>query len=224
MTPLRLFLSAALILTLAACGNQKGNTTGLTTGLNVLKGAANRVLKGKPQPVNTRALLNRQIIDSYGRPLIFVELPKTGVNSGMELQAINGSVARFGTPDGTALAYDRGILIRSHGLGFDLISADVSDLAAALRHGSSENALRVERHLGGDNKEITRSFVCTVHAEARETIEIFQRLHSVTRMAEVCQNVDTQITNTYWVGPSGQIWKSKVWIGPELGFVVTEVL
>lgn len=212
-------LALLMILTLAACGSQKG-----TLSLAGLKGAATRLTKGTPPPVDFRKLLTRAEIDNLQVPAVFTELEDSGLNSGMLLQARNGQVLRFGAGASSAIAYKNGIVVRTHGLGHDLISADVEGLERALRQGGSSNAVRIHRYLGGDNKEITRSYVCDVRFEGRESIIIFEIGRTLTRVSESCQNVDTSFENLYWVGAGGKIWRSKSWISPEMGALLTDDL
>ena len=227
MTMTRATLLLTLCLGLAACGTGKPNSiTATLTGLkDQIAGAATQVLRGKPKPGNARASLNRALIDQYPKPLIFADLIKTGAGSAMEFQAQNKSVRRYGAADGSALALQNGLLVRTHGLTFDLVSADVNDLDRALRRGGSDNALRVHRYLDGENKEVTRSYVCSVSTLGHERIVIFDVSHATRHMVEDCQNGEITFQNHYWVGTRrGIIWRSQSWIGPDLGIIQIENL
>ena len=222
MSVTRILLFVAC-LGLTACGTGQSNS--LTATLTGFKTQITSLLKGKPKPGNARAGFSRALIDQHPRPLIFADLIKTGAGSGMELQAQNKSVRRYGAGDGSALALQNGILIRTHGLGFDLVSADVNDLDRALRRGGSNNALRVHRYLDSENKEVTRSYVCSVSTLGHERIVIFDVPHATRHMVEDCQNGEITFQNHYWVGTRrGTIWRSQSWIGPDLGIIQIEDL
>ena len=161
--------------------------------------------EGPPDPQNGVALLPddlkrlRAELVGLGRSGTFFETVKTGQHT------------TWRALDGSALVTQNGLLTATFGLGFDLISADVSDTWSRLRDTRSGETTRIHRYLDGENQVVTRAFRCEVS---------FSQRSSQTNLAtEVCRGSDVSFANTYDILRDGKILTSLQWIGPELGFL-----
>lgn len=160
---------------------------------------------GPPETQSAVALLPddlkrlRAELVALGRSGTFFETVKTGEHT------------TWRGLDGSALVTQNGLVTATFGLGFDLISADVSDTWSRLRRTRPGEATRIHRYLDGENQVVTRAFRCEVS---------FSKQGSQTYLAtEACRGSDVSFVNTYDILRDGAILTSLQWIGPELGFL-----
>jgi len=113
--------------------------------------------------------------------------------------------------DGSALVTRGGLVTSTFGLGFDLISADVSDTLSRVRARSSGEALRVHQYLDGENQIKTRAFQCNVALRKSNP--------SSYRMTEDCRGAGVSFVNTYTIGQGGAVTSSLQWLGPDVGYL-----
>ncbi len=123
----------------------------------------------------------------------------------------NGDYISWRAPDGSGLVTLHGLLSATFGLGFDLISADVSDIAARLRDGASGDATRVHRYLDGENQILARAFMCEVTIASAPA--------GRRRVSETCVGADRTFENSYVLDGQGRIVTSSQWVGPEIGHI-----
>lgn len=204
-------LSKSLILTafiglLAACGNDTSRPDiGASTLVNVAKGVVGR----EETPASPTAAQLREAItpefraQSGNKPLIIATSLRVPVSSIMTMFAQNGDVRTYLSPDVISFSLRNGVVIASRGLGFDLMSADVSGVLPRVRAGSGR-AVRVHRYLDGENQEVLRSFVCDFSTVAPRTV------------VEDCKSPDIEFQNRYVLDGAGNIAVSEQWISPKL--------
>lgn len=210
----------ALVL-LGACGSEKPEPSPIVNAVgNIAKATVSRVKarrsgaeKAAPAPV-TRADLEK-----FGLPILRAVIKARGADAFLTMSDIKGNVVTWATTDGTTFTLRDGILIQTRGLGPDLMSARAPSLRALLTDGGSHK--RVYYQLGDDDQTTQRSYDCTVRVVGKETIEIFSRSHSVTRIAEECVRPQGSITNDYWVEGS-TIRKSRQLASAKTGFIEFE--
>jgi hypothetical protein len=176
---------------------------------------------GRPD-FDPRLAVSRTLIEQSTTPLLFVEVPDLGGGGVIRPSGQNGDVATWRTPDQRSFSFRDGVLVGTRGLGFDLMSADVSGTLAAISGASGEYAL-FHTTLDGRNKTVFRSFACTMASPVSETIDIFGSLHSVQRHDETCHAFGLSIQNTYWTG-GGVMWKARQWVTEETGYLTSERL
>jgi hypothetical protein len=125
----------------------------------------------------------------------------------------------WSTTDGTTFTFRNGVLIQTRGLGADLMSSEVPSLAQLMQDGGTYQ--RVYFFLGADDATTRRTYDCAVEVVGPEMIEVFQKQHRTTRIAEVCARQGGTITNEYWV-EGNKVRKSKQLTSGAIGFIETE--
>ena len=118
----------------------------------------------------------------------------------------NRDVVTYLTPDGISVSLRHGVLVATRGLGFDLMTADVSAVIPAIRNRSQE-VIRVHRYLDGEEQVVIRTFICDYSGAGTVT--------------ETCYSDGLRITNTYDLGGRA-IRASRQWVSPEQGYLRVE--
>ncbi|GAB4288346.1 MAG: hypothetical protein Kow0058_08030 [Roseovarius sp.] len=139
------------------------------------------------------------------------------------VQAVLGPVTRadgtvvWQTLDGVSLSFRDGILIASRGLGYDLMSADVSGTRAMLAGTMGTQYYPVHRsYLDGEDRTVFRSFQCRRAGGGPEG--------ALRRVDELCVGTDRRFTNSYWLDPAGTVIRSRQWVGPVTEFMETQLI
>lgn len=170
-----------------------------------------------------RSQLSRAQLDQVEQPLLLAELTGLGTAAVLSPASANGDVTSWLTGDSVSLSFRSDVLVATRGLGQDLISADVSHTLAALRGGAPGYYTRFHSYLDGEYQTQFRSFQCIVTGRTAETITIFDRSHTTTRIDETCHSPGLEVANSFWLG-GGIMWKSKQWVSPAAGYLLTERL
>jgi hypothetical protein len=195
-------LLAGLALALSGCS---------TDGTNRLfPQALQNIIPGRPTPAGPtaaqiRSQLSPDVRAQLGAPVKIATLEEVNLASVIVLRARNGNVETYFTPDGISVSLRDGIVVATRGLGFDLMTADVSDVYRAMRAGQS--AVRIHRYLDGENHVIIRSFICDYAGR--------------TEVIETCHTEGFTITNSYRLA-GGRIIASRQWISPQRGYIRIE--
>jgi hypothetical protein len=217
----RLAAGLAVIALLAACGNEKPepNPVGAMVG-TVAKATISRVQARRDgASAQAPAPVTRADIEKFGMPILRVTIPTRGADALVTITDQKGDVVTWSTTDGTTFTFRSGVLIQTRGLGPDLMSADAPSLAQLMRDGGTHQ--RVYFFLGADDATTRRTYDCAVKVMGAETIEVFQKPHRATRVAEVCSRQGGTITNEYWI-EGGTVRKSKQLTSGAIGFIETE--
>jgi hypothetical protein len=197
-----------LLVTLAACGNDPTRSQGLASVQQTFAGLF-KPAQPQPSAAQIRAAVTPQVRAQLGgATLAIAEMPQTGQAALIYAIGRNGDVITYTTLDNITFAYDRGVLVATRGLGFDLITADVGDVQRALRQGG--RAVRVHRYLDGEDALQIRSFICDFTA--------------TNPVREICQGQDTQFENEYQFDAGGRVIRSRQWVGPERQYLITQQL
>ena len=214
MTPIRCRPLALLgLAVLAACGNAPDATVMAAIG-----GLASRITQPRAAPVDAKALLSPQVLAAADQPVMLAEIPARRAAASLIVAGTNGSHVTWVSGDGISLTLQSGLLTASRGLGYDLMSADVSQ-SLLLLQGNSGTAVRVHRYLDGENQITLRSFVCSASPAGAESVDLITRRVSARIVAENCASSGESFTNRYWIAGSGHIIKSEQWVGPETGMI-----
>lgn len=213
--------AAALLLALAACGNTPTGTDPQQLLGRLIERTADD--DGAAQ-VRTAADLTRADIAAITLPLMRVAIPEIGGVATASLAAVNQGVETWQSPDGSAVLLDGPVLFGTRGIGWDLMTAETAQPRRLLQTGAGGSYTRVLRHYDGENQLIPVAYACVLQQQGAETITVLERRHATRRAVERCTAPDgTGFENVYWVG-GGVLWKSRQWISPRLGMLVTERL
>ncbi|MCK0097153.1 YjbF family lipoprotein [Yoonia sp. F2084L] len=195
------FLCAALAL--AGCGNAS-NEDDLTGQLWERLTSSGGAPAEAPSFDALRAGFTPAVMAQIDGPVLLVSIPTLGTAAALTRTSVNNGVETFLTADGISISLQDGLVVATRGLGFDLMTADVSEVSRALRGGQS-SAVRIHRYLDGENQLVTRSFVC------RYTNPVGQGTQ------EQCTSRLGIIENSYIVDKNGLFSSSRQWISPQIG-------
>ena len=190
----------------------------ILSALLVLAGCASR-----PASVDPRTTLSRAQLEG-GRPLILAIIPSRDSFSSLNLIGTNGDVTTWETPDDVTVSFRDGVVVATRGLGQDMMMADMSATLAALLAPPAGLYRRFQGTLDGQSEIEYLAFQCRVTARTLETITIIEEQHTTTRTTETCVSPGVEVTNIYWRGSDGVMWKSRQWIGDYIGYLETERL
>lgn len=212
-----------------AWAERAGIVAALAGAAVLLAGCGGLLPSGGSGGAGPGASLDRATLEAQGQPVLYATLPALGTSALMRPSGRNGDVVTWRTPDRVSLSLHAGVVTATRGLGHDLMSAETTRARAALSETASGPASgagypRIYGYLDGEHRPQFRSFFCRVSGRDREVIEILGARHAVTRITESCSDPDLEFTNTHWRGPDGLAWKSRQWVGPDLGYLHTERL
>ncbi|MDO6586169.1 YjbF family lipoprotein [Salipiger sp. 1_MG-2023] len=203
-------------LALAACSSD-GATKKTFTELSAL------IRVSKAPAVDLRAQLTPEIAAQTDAPLFLLTLPQRDAAQALFAQEqTSGANTSWRSGSGEGIVLQGGVLQATRGLGGDLITADVTDVRAALA-GRINQGERVHRHLDGEDKLIAEAYVCDYTRSADSTQAYFKTLPA-TRINESCTGLVQEFDNTYWVDGSGRVLRAIEWAGPAIGYIEREQL
>ncbi len=184
----------------------------LVCGLLVVAGCSEARLEGQiPLDGSSGEVRRAFAVSEYPPQRIRGELIASGQSGPFYRNARNGDHVTWRAPDGSALVTRDGALTATFGLGYDLLSADVSDTLGLIRSRRAGSATRVHRYLDGENQVITRAFLCEV--------EFPGGAGDFRRVRETCNGADITFENSYVLAADGRIVTSRQWVGPRIGVI-----
>ncbi|NRB20646.1 MAG: YjbF family lipoprotein [Rhodobacteraceae bacterium] len=179
----------------------------------------------KQEAQDPRKILTRARIDAPATPLLLAEIEEIETVATLAKVALNKTVETWQTGDQVSLSLDQGLVTATRGLGEDLMSADNSGTKMMLAGQLADQYyVKLHSYLDGEYQTAFRSFQCRRSGLRQESIEIFERRHATTRIEELCVTPGYEITNVYWQGADGFLWKTQQWLSPSLKYLVTEQL
>ncbi|MHC0052487.1 YjbF family lipoprotein [Actibacterium sp. D379-3] len=221
-TSFRKYVRLAVLLGLmAGCGTTRDEPLAVILG---------QLTAGRDAAADPRAMITPEFLAGIDRPLLWAEIPTRDAVATLVILGRNGDWRSWVSGDGVGLNLYRGILGGTRGLGQDLMIADVSQVVPAVRRGSG-SARRDHRYLDGENHEIRQTYTCRYVTQGSESIVLTGGAgHATRRIRETC-TPDAGgagmpgFENLYWIGTAdGQIWKSRQWVGPQIGEISLEHL
>ncbi|WP_136442090.1 YjbF family lipoprotein [Pacificoceanicola onchidii] len=209
---MRLVLSLLCLSILSACSSSGSE-------LNALRGTLSGIMGQRAAPPNLRQSLTPEAIANFNGPLMFVEVTGNGIQAGLTPGVRNGAVQQWITQDAASLSFLGGIVTASRGLGGDLITADVRDVAAAVQ-GRADHAERVHRYLTHENSLEIRAFKCSYVQAGPDSADTLAGRFPARRVEETCyDSKGLKVENQYWIDRSGVVRRSVQWISPFVGYV-----
>lgn len=210
----RALCGAALLATLAACGNMgsDGSVAGMLATAAKESAANMRGEKAAAAPAPDPSAMAAEALRVNPGPLILVGLERMGTTQVLAMTGENSGQRTYMTKNEQALILRGGMLAGTRGLGHDLSVAEMSNSAALIRAGRSGQARRVMHYWTGDGLERPMSFDCTIGPGPKPGV-----------ILESCQNGPLTFQNNYIVS-GGRATVSRQWIGPDLGYVTIQEL
>jgi hypothetical protein len=197
----------ALVLAFAVAGCSNGDQSPLLAGARGVIANIGKPKTPPPTAAQLKAVLTPDQLAQIGTPVIVVDIPARGAALLATQIGQNGTSRTYLTPSKISFVIDRGMVVATRGLGFDLMSADIEEPRAALERGG--DARRIHRHLDGENQLQLRGYVCRYAGAGTAEVK------------ETCYTDEFFIENSY-VLRGGTVRASRQWLGPEIGYVAIE--
>lgn len=178
-----------------------------------------------PDADEIRQLLSRAGVERLDEPLILADVPALETAATLLPAGRNGDVVTWQAAGGAQISLDRGVVVATRGLGFDLMSADASATIARL-HGPATGGPyeRFASYMDGENDTVFAAMVCEMQPLGLQVLPVLASRHEVLFIEETCALPDATMTNYYWLQTDGTIRKSRQWVGPEVGYLEIELL
>lgn len=144
-------------------------------------------------------------------------------------RTVNGEIVDYRDASNRSVRLRGGALAGTEGLGVDLAAVRFAP-EDPIAHPTAltdwpESVFREYRIHARSAPPYGITLACAYQRVAAETIEIVEILFDVVRVSEVCTNQARQVINTYWVeAETGFIWRSKQWVGPQIGHVTIDII
>lgn len=177
-----------------------------------------------PSAEQIRAGITPAQITQASGPVLLAEVPGSHLAATMQHNQTRDGVETWKTGGNQTLSFRSGVLIQTRGLGDDLMGADVAGTLAALQGGPQADYPRLLSYLDGENRTILRAMTCAMSAPEPAQIAGIGTNFATRLRAETCHTTGLSVTNLYWQDADGTMRRSKQWIGPGLGMLVTELL
>lgn len=215
-------LAILTLLALGACGQATGDDPYLAAFQQFRGGLFNRGAAETVGFTATRASLAEAGIT---QPVLVARLPDAGISVGLLEYRTTRGVTIWRSLDGNTLSTASGFLRNTRGFGTDLHSLETDALRDAMQRGGSGEYSRVFRALDGEGRLVAVRLYCSLTPAGAERVDVLGRAYDTQRFSETCRADgvrDPVFVNTYWRGRGGEIWKSRQWVGPELGYAELE--
>ena len=226
---MRLFLTALALSSLVlvgACGNQtdQGNLLKTATTTAKAKFKQRRASKTATPATPDVAKMVSESLARTSKPLTIVVVENRNSIAILTQIENNGAYRTWASADRRSVTTTRGIITATRGLGFDLMSADVSNSLPLIKARRSGATNRTLRFLDGENQTIATTYACNTKVGGSLTIAIGEVKSPAQTVTETCRAGSVSFENTYQVSPSGYVLQSRQWLGPNIGYVVTQAL
>ena len=216
MTSIKPILACLSLGLLAACGNDDDRLL----DADMLGQVFNREEPVAATPAQTANLVARAL-QSLNEPVMLTIIEDRKATAIMVPYGQNGPVQTWTTQEFQTVSLERGVITATRGLGDDLMSAETTAVANALRSGGG-TVNRVWRTLDGTNAVIEKTATCQISSAGAETITLASGASLQTRrMVEDCGD---GIRNAYWLDGSGRVAQSRQWVGSVVGYLTQQVV
>lgn len=214
---MKLVFSILFLVALSACGNSPELETGETKVLKIIKDKLDAP-SGATAYIDARKVVSRDIIDSVGVPILFVEIDR-GQNGTMSQYPGKGVGETWLGVDGSTITLDNGFLKATRGMGDDLMGNAIS---LEINWSDSEEVSyeRQMAYLRLDNKTLIDEYSCTLAVlKGIETINLFDADFSVKHVQETCRGAAGSFVNDYYIDTEGVVRNSRQYQGEKIGYM-----
>jgi hypothetical protein len=206
---------ALALLALCGCTQNIKNETSSFSIVSELSGALREAMS-TPELVDTRKTVTRQIIESAGIPLLFIE-KESGQNGTLALYPGSNTLETWLGADGATVSLNNGELVATRGLGNDLMGSIVPR-ATTLKERLGNPYTKTMRFLTADDQNDDLILECTVRQfHKSEEIVIFEKSHEVLKYFETCKTENYALENLFWQNAEGLTIMSKQFHSPSVG-------
>ena len=206
---------ALVLLALCGCTQNIKNETSSFSIVSELS-VALREAMSTPELVDTRKTVTRQIIESAGIPLLFIE-KESGQNGTLALYPGSNTLETWLGADGATVSLNNGELVATRGLGNDLMGSIVPRVKT-LKQRLGNSYTKTMRFLTADDQNDDLSLECTMKVfHTSEEIVIFEKIYEVLKYFETCKNENYALENLFWQNSEGLTMMSKQFHSPSVG-------
>ena len=200
---------------LCGCTQNIKNETSSFSIVTELSGAWTEAMS-TPIIVDTRKIITRQIIESAGSPLLFIE-KESGQNGTLFLYPGSNTAETWLSVDGATVSLINGELVATRGLGDDLMGSVVPE-ATTFKQRVGNLYTKKMRFLTADDQNHDVSLQCTMSKFHKyEEIIIFEKTHRVLKYLETCTAEKYVLKNLFWQNSAGLTMMSKQFHSPSVG-------
>ena len=217
-------VALALVTGVAGCTNTRNEVNLISTTRLVVAS-----LKKPPPGPTQQALeaLSTKALQSQDSPLMVLQMDSVRVATVLRNIETNGRYATWnpwGTSQRVTVTTKQGMITSTRGFGNDLMSAEVDDVLALVQSGEEGTVQYEQRYLDGDHGIREVEVACEVTRGYEQYIELGEINEPAFQMFSDCINENIQFIDLFVVGLDGRILQSRQWVGPVLGFGVTQKL
>lgn len=207
-----------LLLT-AACGNDPNAQNVSLDLFRQIREARN----AEPPSPPTQAAVARALAETQGPMELVTREDNNGWSLMLRIEE-NRGYETFGSSDRRSVTMRGGILTASRGLGGDLMSSDISQIAPLVAARKPGKATRVMRFIGDEDQTAEIRFSCTLSVGESMPVKSGALDTTARQVTETCTTSAREITNVYLVDGRGRAVSSKQWMGPQIGYLLTQTL
>lgn len=217
-------LAVCGLVILGACSSSGGNN------MPILSAIKEVILPSKEEggPPQARAPLTRARIEENGLALVRAQLDGEEISNILSAKSLNGLYVTYVSAFQQTIAMKGTLITATRGLGGDLLSvADgTSDPVASLTPPNDwpSSVSRSYRFPADGPEGRLISVDCKIVPGPEMQVTIVEVTYDVTVMTENCTGDGETFTNAHLVDRVGQIWQTRQWVGPKLGYLNIEVL
>ena len=172
---------------------------------------------GGPRPAPQSRVTEEEILASSGKYLR-VNVREIERRDTMEQVGANGTRTTWVDSAGIGLTLENGIVVATRGLIRDLMGADVTQTARAIRAGGGSS---VRRHdfLNNQDQIETSVLTCEIVRKDMEDVNRLGQTLRAQRFDETCTSDGLSLTNVYWVNGAGRVVRSLQAVSPDAGYL-----
>lgn len=218
----RIGLALGVALTLAACGNTNKETGAM------LRQVPKALFGKKPVPPQVSPEMMAKALASTKSSVFLFGLEARKAQFLLADIQHNGPYQTFGNPSRLVVVLRQGMVTSTRGLGGgDLMSSEEDQLLSYVANRAEGRVSYDMRFLTPEDVTVVRRYTC--HVAPGGTIPVAGGLvqetgHVVTANCTAADGVSPDFTNTYAVASDGYILSAKQWLGPYLGYLLTQAL
>lgn len=218
----RFAIALGAVALLGACSS--GGTSPVFTAIKEV------VLPSKEEgPIRPTGNLTRELIVKNGLAMVRANIEGEDIANILSATSLNGDYVTYVSGFRQSVTLRGTLVTATRGLGGDLLSvrSDADDPIARLTPFKDwKNILtRDYRFPGVGPAGTVISVSCQLSKGAATRLTIVELTYNVTPVTETCEGDGVTFTNTYFAdSKTGQIWKTRQWVGEKVGFLNIEVL
>ncbi|MDQ2090542.1 YjbF family lipoprotein [Marimonas arenosa] len=214
----------AAVAALAGCGNETDQGLVYKSVLQGLSQNSGQTMSAMA-PEQTAAAVQASLAQT-DLPLALAVVEKRQATAILANIETNGAYRTWGTSDRRTVTTAQGLVTATRGLGNDIMSSSVSQVAALVTGRKAGTGRRVMRYLDGENHTVEIASDCRIARGGQKRVSsgTIQNV-LVTEMSEICSmSGGKSFSNSYLVDGRGRVLASRQWLGEANGYIALQLL